>query len=239
MPGKDPNGANQAGTPGRNVVAKQRRGTQGQAKHRAYHHGDLRRALVDAALQLLSESGLAGLTLREAARSAGVSQAAPYRHFADKDALVAAVAERGFRMLADAMRAAADQTDLPLALRFRAQGEAYVRFALGHAALFQLMFSQEHAGRTVYPELEAAAQETFALLVAAIRSGQEAGILNLGDPQALAVGAWCMVHGLAALLINGQFGDAAQAEAAIQAALAALFFGLRRAPDQPPPDPIP
>lgn len=213
-------------------MSKPHGATEKPARRRAYHHGDLRRALVDAALEILRGKGPSELTLREAARAAGVSRAAPYRHFADKQALLAAVAARGFRLLGEAMRAATGEAEQTPALRFRALGEAYVQFALRNAALFQLMFRQVPLGRTDYPDLEAAAQETFGLLIAAIRSGQEAGELAEGDAQGYAIAAWCLVHGLSDLLINGQFGEAGASEYALQAALGALFFGLRR----PPPE---
>lgn len=193
-----------------------------------YHHGDLRRALVEAGLEILSTEGAANLTLRETARRAGVSQAAPYRHFADKDALLAAVAERGFRMLAEAMARASTREDLEPLLRFRANGEAYVAFATGNPALFQLMFGTEALKRADHPGLQTAARETFGMLVQGIEAGQRAGFVREGDPQELAVGAWAVVHGVAALLVNGQFREDFPPDHYVRAALGTLFLGLRR-----------
>src|SRR4051794_27635084 len=121
-----------------------------------YHHGDLQRALVDAAVALLAEGGAAAVTLREVARRAGVTHAAPYRHFADKAALLAAVAEEGFRALHDAVaRAGAEAPDDPLA-RLAASGQAYLRFAMSHPAHYRVMFGPDVAARE-HPELEGAA----------------------------------------------------------------------------------
>jgi AcrR family transcriptional regulator len=193
-----------------------------------YHHGDLPRALVDAALELIGRHGVRALTLRAAARRAGVSQAAPYRHFADKDALLAAVAEEGFRLLTAAMRetAQADGGD-PLS-RFRGLGLGYVSFAAGHPAHFRVMFGREIVERPPHPGLQAAGGAAFELLVDAIRDCQQAGIVRPGDPVALAVSAWSAVHGLSALVVDGQLDrDGPPDVAALAHAVTAdLFLGL-------------
>src|SRR5262245_29389962 len=108
-------------------------------KRPGYHHGDLRRALILAARRILEHEGLAGLSLRAAAREAGVSQAAPYHHFKDKDALLGAVAAEGFDALAEAMRTRMAACRDP-ASTLSAAGEGYVAFAVANPALFQLMF---------------------------------------------------------------------------------------------------
>jgi AcrR family transcriptional regulator len=171
-----------------------------------YHHGDLRRALLDAALRLVESEGAPALTLRAAARLAGVSQAAPYRHFADKQALLAAVAEEGFRAMTAAMRRAMHpHEDEPL-LKFRALGLGYVEFARSHPAHFRVMFGPELADRSTHPALAEVAAEAFRLLVASIADCQRAGFAREGDPEDLAVTAWSTVHGLSALIVNGQLG---------------------------------
>lgn len=171
-----------------------------------YHHGDLRRALLGAALRLVRSGGPPALTLRAAARLAGVSQAAPYRHFADKQALLAAVAEEGFQAMTAAMRQAMrPHEDEPL-LKFRALGLSYVEFARSHPAHFRVMFGPELAERSAYPSLAEAAAEAFTLLVAAIADCQKAGFAREGDPEEFAVTAWSTVHGLSALIVNGQLG---------------------------------
>lgn len=180
-----------------------------------YHHGDLRRALLDAGLGLVAERGVDGLTLREVARRAGVSHAAPHHHFADKPALVAALAERGFQELEAALRAAADvDADAPLD-RLRRLGVGYVRYAVEHPATFRLLFRPElrlpvlpgpAAGGTVgRPDLDAAAHAGLAayrLLRDTVEAAREAGLVA-GETDSLALAAWCSVHGLATLLLDG------------------------------------
>ena len=196
-------------------------------RRKRYHHGDLRRALVDAALRLVEREGPSGLTLRAAARLAGVSQAAPYRHFADKQALLAAVAEEGFRAMTGAMRTATSPLrDEPL-LRFRALGLAYVGFARGHPAHFRVMFGPELADRSTHPSLAEAAAEAFTLLVDAIADCQRAGLAREGDPGEFAVTAWSTVHGLSALIVNGQLeARGVQADEVGERVTRDLFLGL-------------
>src|SRR5256712_12176672 len=113
-----------------------------------YHHGDLPRALLDAALHIVETQGTAALTLRAAARSAGVSQAAPYRHFANKEAILAAVAEDGFRSLMAAMREASAASGAGPLERLRAVGLGYATFATRHPSHFRVMFGREMADRS-------------------------------------------------------------------------------------------
>jgi AcrR family transcriptional regulator len=192
-----------------------------------YHHGDLRRALVEAALELVQREGPRGLTLRAAARLAGVSQAAPYRHFTDKQALLAAVAEEGFRaMTAEMRRATRPHAEEPL-LRFRALGLSYVGFARDHPAQFRVMFGPEVADRSLYPSLSESAGETFRLLVQAIRECQKAGSVREGDPEDLATTAWSTVHGLSALVVDCQLGgEAKRVDDLAQRVTQNLFLGL-------------
>ncbi len=172
---------------------------------RAYHHGDLRVALIAAAVQILEKDGEAALTLREVARRVGVSQAAPYHHFADKEAILAAVGEDGFNHLAVAMedgRAAAGRGTRAI---LRAMGVAYVRFAVRHPSHFRVMFSgilQKRGVKECGP-LHAAAQRSFGMLLEAVVAAQKAGAIVEGNPAKLALFSWSMVHGLAMLHLNG------------------------------------
>ena len=170
----------------------------------AYHHGDLRRALVRGALELLREGGPAALTLRGAARRAGVSPAAPYRHFKDKRELLAAVAEEGFldldRHAAEEIAAAGDDA----ILRFRQHGLAYVRFAIDHPDHYRVMFGPEIADKREYAALDAASRAAFDRLYESLRLCQKAGVLPAGDIEPRAVRAWALVHGLASLFMDGQ-----------------------------------
>ena len=138
---------------------------------RAYHHGALKTALLDAADALLDEGGAGAVSLREAARRAGVSATAPYRHFADKEALLAALATRGFEQFGAALEDAARDESDPLA----AMGLAYVRFALARPGRFRLMFGPGISDRSRYPELQAAAARAFEWLEAGVRASQQPG----------------------------------------------------------------
>lgn len=167
-----------------------------------YHHGDLRRALVEAALELVKEHGPAGITLREAARRAGVTHAAPYRHFADKEALLAALAEEGFvRLRSEIEQAMAGVTPVDL---LETIGIAYVRFARQHPSQFRVMFGAEMGDKRRYPTLTQADQAVFDLLTNAIRTAQEAGVVLPGNPARLGMVQWSMLHGVAALVVDGQ-----------------------------------
>src|SRR5919199_1636107 len=137
---------------------------------RGYHHGALKTALLDAADALLDEGGAGAVSLREAARRAGVSATAPYRHFADKEALLAALATRGFEQFGAALDEAARDASDPLA----AMGLAYVRFALARPGRFRLMFGPG-IDRSRFPELQAAAVRAFERLVAGVEANPRPG----------------------------------------------------------------
>jgi AcrR family transcriptional regulator len=177
--------------------------TRARARRRSYHHGNLRAALVEAALGLVTREGVEALTLRGTARLAGVSPAAPYRHFADKRALLAAVAEEGFRLLAAALRAAGGPGADPRE-RFRGRGRAYVAFATGHPSHFRVMFGRELADREAYPSLRQAAAAAFDALVQGMADAQQAGVVREGDPRELGLTAWVAMHGLSTLLLDGR-----------------------------------
>ncbi len=167
-----------------------------------YHHGDLRRALLTAARATLDAGG--ALSLRGVAREAGVSQAAPYRHFADKQALLAAVAEEGFVALRESM---AESLALePVELRIRKLGAAYVRFAVHHPGWFRVMFGDQ-LDRSAHPGCEAAAKAAFAVLAGAVSEAVESGRME-GDPRDLTLMAWSLVHGMSYLMLDGQGREA-------------------------------
>ena len=138
---------------------------------RPYHHGDLRQALVRSALEILSEAGVGSLSLRAAARRARVSAMAPYRHFADKEALLAAVAEYGFRELAARLTAAAATAADPRE-GLAALGVAYVLFACDQPSLFKLMFGPMIEKKTGHPALDEAANACFNALRQALEAAK-------------------------------------------------------------------
>jgi AcrR family transcriptional regulator len=159
--------------------------------------------LLAAAMALVESDGPAGLGLRDVARRAGLTHNAPYRHFKDRRALVIATAERGFRELLDASLARQRAAGADHLGRFWALGVGYFLFAIERPGLFRLMFSPEVARA---PELRSAESAVFSLCVAAIASGQSAGVVMKGDPQQLALTAWATMHGLALLHLDGLVG---------------------------------
>lgn len=174
----------------------------------AYHHGDLRQALVDGALALLSETQSWDFSLREVARRAEVSHNAPYWHFPDKRALLTAVAAAGFVQLRASMLAAA--ADAPTANEALAGiGFAYVTFGAEKPALYRLMFDSSLMAFDGAPaELAEAAAASRGVLIDIVRRGAQDGALDVAsdDPQALgaaALAAWSLVHGLTTLFIDG------------------------------------
>jgi AcrR family transcriptional regulator len=165
-----------------------------------YHHGGLRAALIEAGAQLLAERGLEGFSLRECARRAGVSPAAPAHHFGDARGLLTAIAARGFAEFGAALEAA--QAGLSTrSIRLRAQGRAYVRFARANRAIFDLMWRSAVLNQAD-PELRRAADSAFATLLSAVPdSGQ-------GKRNPNAAAAWALVHGYARLALDGPLEDA-------------------------------
>jgi AcrR family transcriptional regulator len=195
--------------------------------------GSLRDTLVDAAVALIARKGPQGFSLREVARRARVSEAAPYWHFADREALLAAVAERGFEELAKGMLEIWSREAEP-AERFRALGIGYVRFALAHPSYLRVMFGSEVPDKAEHPALKAAGERTFTLLVQAITECQAVGQVRGGAPEELAVAAWSIVHGLAALLVDGKLKDhaatAPEAERLAHAVTDLFMLGLAPRP---------
>ena len=184
-------------------------------KRTAAPPASLRDSLLEAAATLIEKKGVQGFSLREVARRAHVSEAAPYWHFADREALLAAVAERGFSEMAKGMMAIRESIARPRD-RLHALGVAYVRFALDHPSYLRVMFGAEVPDKAAHPGLAEAGARTFDLLVQTIVECQAAGDVKRGDPVELAVAAWSTVHGLAALLVDGRLAEhvhgAAEAE---------------------------
>lgn len=195
-----------------------------------YHHGELREALVAAALRLVDEGDEGALSLREVARRVGVTYAAPYHHFADKQALVAAVAAEGFRTLGADMSRAEEGIADPFE-RLAAQGRAYIGFAIRRPALYRLMFQREQTDPEAYPELHAAADACFEALLGSVRralgpDADEQRVIGVAIP------AWAAVHGLASLWNEGPLRHKLpelDPDFLAHAVTATLNQGLRRA----------
>ncbi len=165
-----------------------------------YHHGDLRTALLDAALDVIGEIGPQGLTIREVARRAGVSHAAPYRHFTDKDELILAVVERGFALLQRTMRERKDAAPPDAMHQFAASGMAYVDFALNHPAYYRVMFSGDLLSSTGHVSLQHTSSEALQDMVADITRCQELGMVRKGDPVPQALAILSTIHGFVSLV---------------------------------------
>ena len=173
-------------------------------KPKPYHHGDLRNALIQAGLELLAEGGVQELDLRKVARRAGVSHAAPYRHFADKQALIAAINEEGFHLLAERIRSTLREVSDEPVEQLLGVALAYVRFARENPWLMREMFSGLTIERETFESLHTASKSVYRLYAEVIRRGQERGKIVDGDPTALAGVLWSVLHGLAMLIIENQ-----------------------------------
>jgi AcrR family transcriptional regulator len=192
---------------------------------RPYHHGNLRSALLEQAERTLSKEGVSGLSLRELAREAGVSHAAPRRHFKDKQALLDALAEDGFERLAAETQGAVDRGGRSFRKRLTALARAYVGFATEHAALLELMFAAKYReGAT--DSLRAAGERAFHAPLNLIAEGQEKGEVARGDCEHVAMVVFATLQGLASLLNVGMLGDVDRDEI-VGEAVDRLLTGLR------------
>jgi AcrR family transcriptional regulator len=175
----------------------------------AFHHGDLEWAILEAASQLLEREGPLGVGLRAAARLAGVSHTAPYRHFRNRESILAALAARGLAELGDRMEAAAGTRRDPREA-LTAIAETYVSLAAERPHRFRLMFGPEVADKARYPEVRAAGMRAYQVLIDTIAAGQRAGVVRPGDPTELALGHWAIVHGTASLMVDGLLAERAR-----------------------------
>src|SRR5262245_19255047 len=171
-----------------------------------YHHGDLRRALVDQALRTIDRLGVEGLTLRTVGDALGVSRTALYRHFSDKQALIAALATEGFRALRVALIQAWERHGRGRA-GFEAMGEAYLQFAVEHPSHYRVMFGRFVESCAREPELIEESQAAFQALVDALVEQQKGGQVRGDDPIMQARFVWSLTHGIAMLAIDGQLRD--------------------------------
>jgi AcrR family transcriptional regulator len=180
-------------------MPQKRRGKRGTT----YHHGDLREGLVRAARTILEKQGLAALSLRGAARAAGVSPAAPYHHFPDKHALLDAVAVQGFDALTSAMDKRMVKQKEPSA-RLDASGVGYVVFALENPALFRLMFGGDEQQSSASAPLIEARDRAYGVLQVAVAKTSPDGV---ADPF-VCLRLWALVHGIATLILHGGINPA-------------------------------
>jgi AcrR family transcriptional regulator len=202
-----------------------------------YHHGDLRRTLLDVSIAVIDKHGVDALNLRELATRAGVSSGAPYHHFADREALLAAIAEEGFGYLEAAMIRERDAAPDDATSRLAALGRAYVSFATAHRGHFRVMFRGDLIG-AASPEFVRAKPRAFQLLCDAIEDCQRSGVAPAGDLQPLVLTAWSAVHGLATLWIDGALPyknlNPERLAPKVSNLLSHMFAALARNPPSPP-----
>ena len=193
----------------------------------AYHHGNLRAALLAEAVAMIDEGGTSSVTMRAIGRRLGVSRSAPYRHFADKSALLVAVAAAGFDRLRERLEAVGAGAPDAAIERLPHVGEVYVRFALENPGHYRLMYGKEAISREDLPELREVANALFDQLVHIFQSYQRSGTIERQDPRLQAYVAWGAVHGLASLLIEGQILTAVDVDELIRQTTSTLLDGMR------------
>jgi AcrR family transcriptional regulator len=193
---------------------------------RPYHHGNLRAALLEQAERTLRERGADELSLRDLARQVGVSHGAPRRHFADRQALLDALAEAGFVRLESELHAAADHAGEDFEARLRATATAYIRFATRDAALLELMFAGKH--RDPAGALNDAAERAFSIMRELILQGQAKGVVEAGDPERVGLVLYATIQGIAALVTAG-IVHADQIDELVADAIAHFLRGSRAA----------
>ena len=177
-------------------------------KNKTYHHGDLKNALIKAGVEILAKDGVSGLSLRKVASKAGVSHAAPYAHFVDKQALIAAISTEGFRQLYEQVNAVAEEYKTKPSRQLAEVAWTYVQFALDDRDRFKVMFSAVLEKEKEYPEFVAESQRNFQLVKMIVEANQAAGILRSGPSDLAALSAWGIIHGFVMLLLEGQIPHA-------------------------------
>lgn len=204
----------------------------------AYHHGNLREALVAQALVLAAEGGLEAVSMRETARRAGVSPAAPFRHFPDKVALMTAVAEEAMRRFRAEIAAALarERSDDPIR-RIRAIGQAFLDWARRNPTHFEIISSRRSIDFDGSPSLRPDNAEIQAQMVALLQEASRRGLLRVDDPRLIQIAGRALVYGLARMLIDGQFPSWEVAESEVEAvmtqALDLFLAGLLKEPAPP------
>jgi AcrR family transcriptional regulator len=174
------------------------------SKKSSYHHGDLRQALIDGAISIVSERDVDSVSLREVARQADVSHTAPYRHFADKEELLAAVAEEGFNDLTQALTTAIIPNRDNAVAELVACSIIYVEYAIAHSSHYRVMFGAYRGEHGRFPQLDRASKEAFGILVQILSEGQIKGVFRVAIPEQSAWVVWSLMHGLVMLILDKQ-----------------------------------
>jgi len=171
---------------------------------KSYHHGDLKNALINAGVEILSQEGVGGLSLRKVAQRAGVSHNAPYSHFPDKQSLIAAISTEGFKQLYEELDAAISSSPDDPRRQLQEGAWAYAQFAINNTDTFKIMFSGVLEKEKEYPDLVQISHNTFDIVVELARACQEAGFLRSAPPEICAVAVWGQIHGVVSLMLEGQ-----------------------------------
>lgn len=174
-------------------------------KKDTYHHGNLRECCIKEGLKILSKVGPSGLSLREIARKLGVSHGAPYNHFSNRNDLMAAIAEEGFKTFTNYLKLEDEPADLPPLERFLKMGHAFLKFAQEHPDSFRLMFTKVIPDHLEYEELKCAGEDSFAVLLNAVQAMQNEGILKEDAPIEMCIHIWSTLHGYASLILDDRF----------------------------------
>ncbi len=193
--------------------------------HRPYHHGDLRRVILETAEAMLKEENGWRFTLREVARRADVSHAAPYKHFPDKETLLLELALRGFDQLKLGMVTAITPRPRSARKELLAVGHAYIAFGLRNPSLYRLMFSR-HAGESPIAHLSERALGAFQVVLDVLARGQQSGAFKHRPVRAQGAACWAIVHGLTLLSTEGLLLPEKVGVAPVQAALDTLLEGV-------------
>jgi AcrR family transcriptional regulator len=193
--------------------------------NRPYHHGDLRRAVIETAMAMLHEDKGWQFTLREVARRAGVSHAAPYKHFPDKASLLTEMALLGFDRLHGVLAAAKPKKSNSVRDEFFAVGRAYVEFGTSNPGLYRLMFSAE-ADKAMNVHLSERALAVFGVITELLERGQAEGVLRKRDVRGRAAACWAQMHGITMLTMEGLFLLEKVGQNPLDAALDTLLEGL-------------
>jgi AcrR family transcriptional regulator len=195
-----------------------------------YHHGDLKNALIQAGIEILAEEGVSGLSLRKAASRAGVSHSAPYAHFSDKQALVAAISTAGYSLVHARLQANRERYSADPLRELLENAWVYIRFAVENPAHFKITFSSAVDKEADYPALVEVTRQTFIAVRQSIERCQAAGLLDPGLPDITTVAVWSQVHGLACLLLENQLSHTVLERVGTRELLVACLQQMVRAP---------
>jgi AcrR family transcriptional regulator len=199
----------------------------GKKPAKPYHHGDLRRALLDEALRTIQTHGVEQLTLRTVGERLGVSRSALYRHFADKQSLLATVSKEGFCMLRQAVADAWKRNGAGR-IGFQAMGKAYVQFAVAHPSHYRVMFGGFIESAAKDDHFVAEAKAAFQVLVDALVEQQNTGDIRRDDPVLMGRFVWALFHGAAMLFIDGQLPETAQRKSLEHYTFETLYASIRQ-----------